>query len=176
MKAFIIHSSACQERREVVDELVKRTGGEVVDAVMLENRVEGCMRSHLKVAALAKQVAPNEPYMVFEDDCILEDGWDGILSQSQFADLLYFGYTDANKDTIFGTHALWISPRLRDLFLEKGEEYTFKVRASWAVDWIIPKLCQDFKLNVFRPTYELREKWAYQKRGLTSQITGKIRI
>lgn len=148
----------------------------IVEAVVLSNPIEGCMRSHMKVAALAKERHPSESYIVFEDDCILEDGWDSILSQSQFADLLYFGYTHASKDTIFGTHALWISPRLRDLILEKSEEYAFKVRAQWAADWVIPKLCQDYHLNVFRPTYEHREKWAYQKRGLTSQITGNIRV
>ena len=176
MKAYIIHSSSCIERKEVVDQLIQKTGGEIVEAVMLPNRVEGCLRSHLKVAQIAKEKEPTEPYMVFEDDCILEDGWDAILSQSQYADFLFFGYTEASRDTIFGTHALWINPKLRDLFLEKGEEYAFKVRFPWAADWVIPKLCQDYKLNVFRPAYDLREKWAYQKKGLKSQITGKIRI
>lgn len=176
MKAYIIHSSSCLERNEVVDQLIQKTGGERVEAVILPNRVEGCLRSHLKVAQIAKERHPSEPYLVFEDDCILEEGWDSILHQSTFADLIYIGYTEASQDTIFGTHALWIRPKLRDLFLEKGEDYAFKVRFHWATDWIIPKICQDYKLNVFRPAYALREKWAHQKKGLMSQITGKIRL
>lgn len=147
-----------------------------MEAIVLPNRVEGCFRSHQKVAQLAKELHPSLPYLVFEDDCMLEDGWDALLSQSKFADMLYFGYTEASRDTIFGTHALWISPTLRDLFLEHGEVYAFQVRFHWATDWILPKLCQEFHLNVFRPTYELREKWAYQKKGLTSMITGNIRV
>lgn len=142
---------------------------------MLSNGAEGCLKSHLRAADLAKTLAPESPYLVFEDDCVLEDGWDSILSEFPTADLIYLGYTEASQDTIFGTHGMYISPRLRDLFLAHGLDYAFKVRFPWAADWVLPKLCKDFGMEVYRPSYEYREKWCYQKKGLKSQITGKLR-
>lgn len=173
--AFVIHDLNNQERKSTVKELQSKAKAVVVPAIVLEKGHEGCLRSHIKVAELAQTLYPDSHYIVFEDDCVLEEGWDDILKEFPTADLVYLGYTEASQDTIFGTHGMYMSPRLRDILIGHGVEYAFKVRFPWAADWVIPKLCKDYGLEVFRPAYKYKEKWAYQKRGLTSQITGKVR-
>lgn len=173
--AFVIHDMNNQERKETVRALCEKTGASIVNAIVLPNGREGCLKSHIKVAQLAQQLFPDQHYLVFEDDCVLEEGWDCILKEFPNGDLVYLGYTEASKDTIFGTHGMCISPRLRDIILAHGLDYAFKVRFPWAADWVIPKLCKDYGMEVYRPAYEYKELWCYQKRGLKSQITGKIR-
>lgn len=152
-----------------------RTSARIVEAIMLPNGHEGCLRSHMKVASLAQELYPDQSYLVFEDDSVLEDGWDTILETFPNGDLVYLGYTEASKDTIFGTHGMLISPRFRDTILAHGLEYAQKVRFPWAADWVIPRLAQDFGMEVYRPAYGDRQKWCYQQKGLRSQINGKIR-
>jgi hypothetical protein len=175
VQAFIIHDKTCTERADLVMKLQEQTGASIVDAICLPNGVEGCLKSHLKVAERAKELYPDEPYIVFEDDCVLEEGWDLIFKEFPSADLIYLGYTEASMDTIFGTHGMLISPRLRDIIIAHSIEYAYKVRFPWAADWVIPKLCKDYGMDVYRPAYTCREKWCYQKKGMKSQITGKIR-
>jgi GR25 family glycosyltransferase involved in LPS biosynthesis len=175
--AFIIHSKSCSERASLVADLVTKTGAIVVEAEMLANPVEGCFKSHLKVAALAKDLYPNESYLVFEDDCVLRHGWETFLNQSEClqGDLVYLGYTDMCEKTIFGTHGMLISPRFRDSVLSHWQDHVHAVQFHWAADWVLPRMATVFQMEVIRPLHYDREKYCYQMKGLRSQITGKLR-
>jgi GR25 family glycosyltransferase involved in LPS biosynthesis len=175
--AFVIHHPSSVERESVVADLVEKTGAVVVEAILLPHGPEGCTRSHLAVANFAKEFFPDHSYLVFEDDCVLEDGWDDILKLFPNADLLYLGYTERSSHTIFGTHGLYMSPKARDCFQEHAEEINREIPPphTWATDWILTRLFQRYNLQTEMPTYELRNRWCYQKKGLKSTITGKIR-
>lgn len=173
--AYIIHSKTCSERTDLVMKLQSLTNATVVDAVMLPIPVEGCLKSHIKVAELALANHPNDPYLVFEDDCVLKEGWDLIMKEFPTADLIYLGYTDACEEAIFGTHGMFISPSFRDIIIAHALEYALKVKFPFYADWVISKLYKDFNMKVYSPHHYFREKWCYQKKGLKSQITGKIR-
>lgn len=176
MKAYIIHHDQCLDRKDSVQELQQRTGAEIVDAVWEDDRVKGCKLSHMKVAWQSKQDNPNKPYIVFEDDCeILEDN-DVILSSLPDADVVYFGFNsmgyhkEGKYPLIFGTHALKISPKARDVILHYAE---------WSqepFDHILSKLCHSFHLTVSHHDWSNRETYVRQRKGLISTITQKPRI
>lgn len=176
--SFVIHNKSCSERTSLVADLVRKTKATVVDAEMLANPVEGCFKSHLKVAQLAKDLYPNEYYLVFEDDAILRHGWERFLDTLKPLefDLIYLGFTDMCEKTIFGTHGLCISPRFRDILLNHWKDYYDKVQFPWAADWVLPFMATVFQMEISRPIYCDRDKYCYQQKGLRSQITGKLRV
>jgi GR25 family glycosyltransferase involved in LPS biosynthesis len=141
---------------------------------MLPYGPEGCTRSHVEVAKLAKQLFPHDSYLVFEDDCVLSDGWDTIYKAHPTADIVYLGYNDMCEHTIFGTHALLISPKARDLFLQQWQTIGEKVQNRMATDWILSRLIRDNKLYVVLPDKQTKEL-AMQKKGLVSLITKSVR-
>ena len=173
--AFVIHDSQCVDREEIVNDLVHKTRGTVFQSYVLKDGNEGCMSSHLGVARLAKGLHPLKHYLVFEDDCVLEDGWEKTLEGLEFADVVYLGYTDKCQEATFGTHALLLSPKARDCLLDHAREIGAEIRPKYAMDWVLSKLCRKYGLITCMPKMEEREKYAYQKRGLVSQITGRIR-
>lgn len=175
MQAFVIHHPSSTDREAIVKNIVDKTGARVLEAYLLPDGHEGCTRSHLKIAILHKMFYANEPYLVFEDDCVLEPGWDDILKQYGNCDIVYLGYTDACEHTIFGTHGLMMSPKARDILLSNAETTADKVQRKWAMDQILTRLAKDFQLQIAMPTYEERQKYAYQAKGLKSLITGNIR-
>ena len=171
--AFIIHSSKCIERQPIVKELQEKTGATVLEASLLENRREGCSTSHIRVAETAKKLYPSQPYLVFEDDCILNDNWKESLTLS--SDVVYLGYNNSSKTTIFGTHALLISPKARDIILNHTRQHALDVYDKWAFDWILSFLCHSYNLSVQLPSFDKRNLYCFQKPNLISQITGKPR-
>ena len=176
MKAYIIHNQDCEDRRDIVEHLQTSTGAEVVEAVWMKNPVLGCIYSHLKVAVKAKQDNEKKPYIVFEDDCDLLEDIDVILAHFQEADIVYFGYNDMGFDKygmfpyFFGTHAMMISPKARDILLEHCLEHP-----GLPYDHIVSRLIKQFNLSVEFPDFEDKEKFAVQRKGLISTITGNRR-
>ena len=173
--AFVIHDKNCIDREEIVKDLVHKTRATVFQSYVLKDGNEGCMNSHIGVAKLAKALHPTKHYLVFEDDCVLEEGWEKTLEGMEFADVIYLGYTDKFEKATFGTHALLLSPKARDCIIENAQEIGWDIRPKFAMDWILSTLCRRYGLATCMPKIENKEKYAYQKKGLVSQITGRIR-
>ena len=175
--AYIIHHSSCVEREPLVKDLVEKTGGVVIPALFLQDRNAGCTKSHHAVAWIAKQQYPDSPYLVFEDDCVLEDNWEEALEffekSHHFDDIVYLGYNDQCEKTVFGTHALLMTPKARDILLEKQEMFMKIVEVKNANDWILSALCRHYNLKFSLPIP--KNRWCHQKTGLRSTITGNIR-
>lgn len=171
--AFIIHASCSQDREPYVKKLQEETDGRVVEAELLENRLIGCCLSHLKVARLAETLYPSSPYLVFEDDCVLTPDWKDSLDLS--GDVVYLGYNDkASFGTLFGTHAMLITVKARNLLIQHLEKYMFEKTMFPAYDWVAYYIWKDYNLDVQYP--EEGNRWAYQAKGLTSLITGHERV
>jgi len=173
--AFVIHHPSSSERSEIVKDLVEKTDAVVVEAILLSDGKAGCRASHLRVAHLAKEQYPKSHYLVFEDDCILSEDWKDCLAGMEMADVLYLGYNDKCSHTTFGTHALMISPRARDKILLETENLADKVIDKGAFDHILSKLCRQEGLLTCMPPPDEKSRWAYQKKGLRSLITGNLR-
>ena len=173
--AFVIHDNGCYEREEIVKDLVEKTKATVFQSYLHKDANKGCCFSHIAVAKVAKSLYPTKHYLVFEDDCVLFDGWEDTLKGLEFADVVYIGYTDKCDKATFGTHALLISPKARDIIIEHGVDVGQQVRPVYAYDWTLSALCRKYGLITCMPKMEDREKWCIQKRGLVSQITGRIR-
>lgn len=175
MKAFVLHNSSCVERDEIVEELVKKTKATVFQSYLLSDGKEGCRQSHIAVAKLAKALYPLDKYIIFEDDCVLAEDWEDCLKGLEFADVVYLGYNDKCEHTTFGTHALLLSPKARDVIIENAEKHKDDVINKGAYDFILSLLCRKYGLLTCMPKMQDRERYCHQKRGLKSQITGMIR-
>ena len=173
--SFIIHHPSSVDRSEIVKDLVAKTNGAVVEAILLPDRKAGCRKSHILVAQMAKEQYPDSHYLVFEDDCILSEDWQRCIEGMEIADLLYIGYNDVCWHSVFGTHALLIGPRTRDKILEKAEELAPHVIDKGAYDHILSRICTQEKLIVGKPPVEEKDRYAFQKKGLVSMITGNKR-
>lgn len=172
--AFVIHHSEATDRADIVKALVEKTNATIVEAVWVQDRKQGCRHSHLKVALLAKELVPESPYLVFEDDCILTDQWKQSLDSTATRDLVYLGYNDRCEHTIFGTHALIVSPRLRDILIQETEDLIDNVRDRGAFDHILSLLCSMHSIVPLLPFQ--KDVYCYQQKGLVSSITGKKRM
>jgi hypothetical protein len=179
--SFVIHSSLCSERKQLVETIVKETGAEVVEAVWYpDDPKKGCRESHKKVAQMAKDRAPNASYLVFEDDCeFVSDRWNFPMIAGEEIDLVYFGVTGYGKFFgqmySYGTHAMLVSPKVRDLILDQTDSNVEKVYETGAFDHILNKICYDNNCTVWRPTAKDGERWVRQAKGYTSTISGNIR-
>jgi hypothetical protein len=179
--AFLIHSSSCPERNDVVEMLQLECDAEVVEAVWYPNDPKkGCRESHKKVAQIAKEKYPEASYLVFEDDCeLVSPRWYYPSIAGGTVDLIYLGvngYGKFNGDLYsYGTHAMIVSPKVRDLILEKTDDYVDAVWEKGAFDHILNKMCYDNQITVWRPPEREMERWVRQKKGLKSTITGNIR-
>jgi GR25 family glycosyltransferase involved in LPS biosynthesis len=158
-----------------VKTLVQRTKGTVVSAVMLDNGKDGCRASHLAVARLARGLHPDKHYLVFEDDCVLSEDWEKCIEGMEMADVLYLGYNDKCSHTTFGTHALLISPKARDKIVSDSEKLKDEVIDKGAYDHVLSKLCRQEGLLTAMPPVDEKDRWAWQKKGLKSTITGQLR-
>lgn len=174
-QAFIIHNSNSSERVEIVKDLQRKTNAIILDAIMLPDGLEGNKESHLAVARLARSLCPTKHYLVFEDDCILSDDWKRCIEGMEISDVLYLGYNDKCENTTFGTHALLISPKARDKILSETPKVCTQVLRKQAMDHILSKICRQEGLLTAMPPYEERERYAEQKKGIKSIITGQVR-
>lgn len=179
--SFVIHSSLSSDRNELVEKIVKETGAEVVEAVWYpDDGKKGCRESHKKVAQMAKDRAPEASYLVFEDDCeFVSDRWYYPTVAGEDLDLVYFGVNGYGKFFgqmySYGTHAMLVSPKVRDLILEQTDDLVDKVYEKGAFDHILNKICYDNNCTVWRPTAKDGERWVRQAKGYKSTITGKLR-
>lgn len=174
MKAYIIHSKHSPERDDLVKDIVTRTHAEVMEAIFLEDRVRGCAWSHYMVAQNAKQFHPDESYIVFEDDCVLTKFYEDFVATFPSVDVTYIGYNDKHhgSDLIYGTHAVIMSPKARDVVLQHSLEL---VDEKIPYDHILFHLIERFGLTRHYPPHGLRNAFAYQQPGLLSTITGNPR-
>jgi hypothetical protein len=188
LPAYIIHNSKQTERKDLVASLIQTTGAKVVEAVW--NTVDpiwGCRESHKKVARIAKEEHPDLPYLVFEDDCeILDSSFLNLLmlKENKNIDLLYFGINGycihiqpfPIKHS-WGTHALYITPKVRDTLLEKEELYMLMnfPRKEHPFDQLLCVMAFFEHWSVWKPEEGLINKWVRQKPGLISSISGNIR-
>lgn len=165
----------CSERTEIVKDLLKKTNGMIVSAIMLPDGLEGNRQSHSAVARLARSLHPTKHYLVFEDDCVLSEDWEKCIEGMEMADVLYLGYNDKGSDITYGTHALLISPKGRDKILSESEKVGKIVDRKNAMDHILSKICRQEGLLTAMPPFHERERWAEQKKGIKSLITNQIR-
>ena len=176
--AFVLHNSSCTDRSEIVNELVKKTKATVFQSYLLPDKKKGCCASHIGALKLSRSLHPLKHTLIFEDDCVLEEGWEEALKGLEFADVVYLGYNDKCEHTVFGTHALLLSPKARDVIIE----HTMDIRnelpsiSDGAYDWVLSKLCRKYGLITCLPKLEDKEKWCHQQKGLMSIITGKVRV
>ena len=173
--AFVIHHNSTTERKDLVDDIVKKTGAIQFQSYLLQDRVVGCTFSHIGVAKLARSMFPDKSYLVFEDDCVLLDDWDYIVKTFPDYDILYLGYNSRTPDKVFGTHALYISPKGRDAIISLAEGQVEEVFRKEPYDWLLSDLCREKGLSVCIPKVEMKDNWCVQKKGLVSLITGKER-
>lgn len=186
LPAYIIHNSDQMDRKEIVEKLIQTTGAKVVEAVWSrENPVWGCRESHKKVARLAKEEHPDSPYLVFEDDCeIVNPNFLNLLLDNVDVDLLYFGVNGFCTHQLpfklrhsWGTHAMMITPKVRDLFLAKEADYLqmkFPL-GNHPLDQLFCVMEAKENLKVWKPDERTMKQWVRQKPGLKSAISGSIR-
>jgi len=174
--SFVIHNPCCSERTEIVKTLIQKTKATVVSAVMLPNGKDGCRASHLAVARLARGLHPTKHYLVLEDDCVLSEDWERCLEGMTMADVVYLGYNDKSSSVTFGTHAVCYSPKARDAVLAWTETLKDQVEDKGAFDHILSMICRQEGLLVAMPPPNQRDRYAVQKEGLRSGITGQIRV
>ena len=186
LPGYIIHNSSQTERKEIVEKLIQATGAKVVEAVWnTQDPVWGCRESHKKVARLAKEEHPDSPYLVFEDDCeIVRSDFLDLLVENADVDVLYFGVNGFCTHKLpfvcrhsWGTHAMYITPKVRDLLLTKEHEF-LKMKfplGNHPLDQLfcVMEACE--QLKVWKPDETTMKKWVRQKPGLKSAISGSIR-
>jgi hypothetical protein len=186
LPAYIIHHRKQEDRKDLVQALVNLTGATIVEPVwMPEDAVRGCRESHKKVARLAKEKYPEKAYLLFEDDCeILDSTFLDLLKEHPDVDILYFGVTHYVNHTLpipihqsCGTHAMMITPKARDIFLSKVDDYLTLPfpHGNHPVDQIYCVMEVKESFNVWKPDSKSVEKYVRQKPGLVSTITKKIR-
>ena len=186
LPAYIIHNSNQIERKDLVVNLIQTTGATVVEAVWnTKDPVLGCRESHKKVAKLAKERHPDTPYLVFEDDCeILDPSFLTLLKEHPSVDLLYFGVNGFCLHMqpfpikhSWGTHALYITPKVRDAILEKEQLY-MKLqfpRYDYPFDQLLCVMAHLEHWSVWKPDESSMTRWVRQKPGLVSSISGSVR-
>jgi hypothetical protein len=186
LPSYVIHNYKQVDRKEIVEKLIEATGAKVVEAVWSkEDPVWGCRESHKKVAQIAKEEYPDSAYLVFEDDCeIVDSSFLRLILDHLDVDILYFGvngFCVHSKpfplEHSWGTHAMMITPKARDLFLEKEAEY-LKMEfplGNHPYDQLMCVMAEREHLNVWKPNEQLMNKWVRQKPGLVSSISGSVR-
>lgn len=186
LPAYIIHNYDQVDRKELVEKLIEATGAKVVEAIWSEkDPVWGCRESHKKVARIAKQEYPDSAYLVFEDDCeIVNSSFLKIILENLDKDIVYFGvngFCVHNQpfplQHSWGTHAMMMTPKARDLLLTKESKYLemeFPL-GYHPYDQLMCVLAECENLKVWKPNEQSMTKWVRQRPGLKSAISGSIR-
>lgn len=186
LPAYIIHNSEQLDRKDLVNKLIQATGAKVVEAVWdTSDPNRGCRESHKKVARLAKEEHPESAYLVFEDDCeILDPNFLDLIVENPDVDILYFGLNGfcVHKQPFvlkhsWGTHAMMMTPKVRDLLLTTEEKYLKMKFPLWdhPIDQLFCVMEHCEELRVWKPDERTMKKWVQQKPGLKSAISGSIR-
>lgn len=164
VKSYIIHLDTAEERKRHVEKLIKLTGATVFPAIADDNGTKGCYLSHIEIY----KINPEEPVIVFEDDCIIRNP--GIIQlvewNSPNYDIIYLGVSKAwsqllnikinfvglpsqtFKKNSWGTYALFLSPKVRKLVLDHDTAYGFTL----PIDLLLNNIINENVLRVFIPT------------------------
>lgn len=183
IKKYVIHISSNNERKILVNDIINITGAEIYEAIQSKNGALGCYLSHLNIY----KKNPAESLIIFEDDCVINDkNMMSMLDNLKHYDLVYFGVTkmwnfndkskrkpitETSKLSSHGTHAMWISARARQIFLDYTNDKPFNL----PVDHLWNKIEHQENLLVWRPALQNMYKYCEQKNGLFSTIQKKIR-
>uniref|UniRef100_A0A6C0EQ38 Glycosyl transferase family 25 domain-containing protein n=1 Tax=viral metagenome TaxID=1070528 RepID=A0A6C0EQ38_9ZZZZ len=176
MKTVVIHITKAVERDDLVKQIVDLTGATIFEAILHEKGGIGCTMSHKEIY---KQSYP-EDLLIFEDDCQINDpSFVKFIEESKDKyDIIYIGvnkifykntinsFFQKNKINSYGTHAMWISPKAINLYLNYNPK-------SMEIDNIWSEIENKYNLKVWRPTNIY--KYVEQRVGLKSYITGKLR-
>ena len=182
IKSYIIHLESAKERKRHVDKVVKLTGATVFPAIMDNLGARGCYRSHIEIY----KINPEEPVIVFEDDCVITDP--SIIQFVEWNasnyDIIYFGVikvwsqvtsikinfvgipSQTFKKNSWGTHALFLSPKVKKLVLDHDSKYGFVL----PIDLLLNRLINENNLRVFIPAPI--DKFVIQDRTIKSLIDG----
>jgi len=163
---YVIHMADAKERLPLVNKLQKVTGAKIFHALKLPDGNDGCRESHIKLY----REAPPGPITVFEDDCeiVRPDLLELINQHKDVHDIIYLGVNSVNKNgTSYGTHAMWISPKARDMFLKEGPQ-----KSGTPIDKMWNNIIKKYGLRAYKPL-KIHE-YVRQKSGLRSYISGKV--
>lgn len=170
--AFVIHASFSKDRDQYVKQLQDKAGATVIEAIVPGNPLIGCCMSHLKVAQTAKNLFPDSAYIVFEDDCVLNENWQDALTDLS-GDVCYLGYSDkASTGLLFGTWAMLLTPKARDALIS-WLPHMIETSSYPAYDHLCWKIWEGAKFAVGKP--DDGYKYCNWARGLLSLIQGGIK-
>jgi GR25 family glycosyltransferase involved in LPS biosynthesis len=162
MKKYIIHLAESTDRDFLVNDIIDKTGAEIFPAIRSTNGAKGCFLSHLELY----KKDPDEPLVVFEDDCIITHSniLELVDKYSETHDIIYFGiiyiwvagsepkivnnFVSSDILNSWGTHAMWISAKARKIFLDcyLNKEYVKPVDHIWN------DIQNEYNLKVWRPS------------------------
>ena len=163
MKSYIIHLESAKERKRHVDEIIKLSGATMFPAFRDNPGARGCYRSHIEIY----KINPEEPVIVFEDDCVIIDPKIIELVKLNAAnyDIIYFGVTkvwsqilgfevrpgalpkEKTKQNCWGTHAIYLSPKVKKLVLDHDSKYGYVC----PIDLLLNRIINENDLRVFIP-------------------------
>jgi hypothetical protein len=175
--SYIIHMSSVKEREHLVNKIVEKFSSIVYEAIVINgDGAAGCRESHTDIY---KKIPIGDDLLLFEDDCeIRDDSFMNIIKKNKKKyDIIYIGVTHKSIDTLnitdiggpkngsWGTHAMWISSKAIQLFLNYKDNQN-------PVDHIWNEIERIYNLNVWRPY--INDKYVKQKNGIISCITNNI--
>ena len=187
MKKYIIHLPESTDRDFLVQDIIDKTGAEVFPAIKASNGGKGCFLSHLELY----KKDPEESLIVFEDDCqILNSNILELVDKySETYDIIYFGVVyvwvaDSEPKIInnfihsdilnsWGTHAMWISAKARQIFLEYYNN-NHNLHTQKPVDHVWNDIQNTYNLKVWRPSNIFEHCKQYN--GISSTITSSCTI
>jgi len=169
--SYIIHMSSVKEREHLVNKIVEMFGSIIYEAIVIKgDGAAGCRESHTDIY---KKIPIGDDLLLFEDDCeIIDDSFKNIINKNKRKyDIIYIGVTHKStnsggpKNGSWGTHAMWISSKAIQLFLNYKDNQN-------PVDHIWNEIERIYNLSVWRPY--IKDKYVKQKNGIISCITNNI--
>ena len=164
--------SSATERDELVERIVKLTGAEIFEAIVIkESGRDGCRKSH---ETIYKEIPEGQDLLLFEDDCVVKDEsfLEFVEENKSKYDIIYIGMnhiifnSDKTPRRSWGTHSMWISYKALQAYLRYSP-------SAKEVDNIWGEVENKCKLKVLRANPI--NKYTNQREGLKSYITGKPR-
>jgi GR25 family glycosyltransferase involved in LPS biosynthesis len=164
IKSYVIHAESAKERKRHVVKLVKLTDATVFPAIMDNPGARGCYLSHIEIY----KINPEEPVIVFEDDCIITDPRIIQLVEWNASnyDIIYLGVSKAwsqllnikinfvglpsqtFKKNSWGTYAVFLSPKVKKLVLDHDSKYGYTL----PIDLLLNTIINENDLRVFIPS------------------------
>lgn len=171
----IIHISSATERDFLVERIVKLTGAEIFEGIVVKGNGQdgrdGCRLSHEEIY---KGIPKGEDLLIFEDDCVINDEsfLDFIKENKDNYDIIYIGVNSVLLDKnnmpykSSGTHSMWLSYNAIRIYLKYHRNHK-------EVDHIWCEIEKLYNLKVLRANPIT--KYTVQHEGFVSYITGTLR-